>query len=257
MRVLAIVVAIYAFMFHALFAKELKVGANPLPHAKILEFVAPMLKAKGIDLKIVVFNDYILPNVALNDKSLDANFMQHVPYMEKTNKDKGYHLVSVGAVHVEPLSMYSKKLKSINDLKNGATIAIPSDPSNLARSLILLHNNNIITLKDSKNLSSTMRDIRKNPRNLKIKTIDGVLLTKALDDVDAAIINGNFALQAGLRTKDAILVEDARSPYANVLAVRAGDENREDILELKKALQSEEVRKFIHDTYKGEIVPAF
>ncbi|RDU65366.1 hypothetical protein CQA53_06220 [Helicobacter didelphidarum] len=238
-------------------AADLKVGATPVPHAKILEVIAPTLKKQGITLKIVEFSDYVMPNLALADKSLDANFMQHLPYLEKINKDKSLNLVGIAQIHIEPLGVYSKKIQNINELKKGAMIAIPADPSNGARALILLHNNGIITLKDPKNLNATIYDIKANPKKLKIKPIEAGLLTKALDDVSIAVINGNFALQAGLYSKDAILLEDSRSPYANILVIRTGDENRKDIVELKKALQSPEVKKFIEETYKGEIIPAF
>ena len=183
--------------------------------------------------------------------------MQHLPYLEKINKDKNLNLVSVGQVHVEPLGVYSKKLKKLDELQSGAKIAIPSDPTNAARALILLHNNGVIVLKDPKNLTATLRDIKKNPKKLKIMTAEAALLPKMLDDVAFAVINGNFAMQNGLSSKDTIAIEDSRSPYANILVVRAGDENKPDILELKKALQSPEVKKFIEDTYKGEVVPAF
>ncbi|MDY5186071.1 MetQ/NlpA family ABC transporter substrate-binding protein [Helicobacter trogontum] len=239
------------------FAGEVKVGATPVPHAAILKSIVPMLDKKGVQLKIVEFTDYVTPNLALADKSLDANFMQHLPYLQKINKDKNLNLVSVAQVHVEPLGIYSKKLKKLDELQSGAKIAIPSDPTNGARALILLHNNGVITLKDPKNLTATLRDIKKNPKKLKIMTADAALLPKMLDDVAFAVINGNFAMQNGLSNKDTIAVEDARSPYANILVVRAGDENKPDIIELKKALQSPEVKKFIEDTYKGEVVPAF
>lgn len=238
-------------------ASELKVGATPVPHAVILQHIVPELKKQGITLKVIQFSDYVMPNLALADKSLDANFMQHLPYLQKINKDRNLNLVSIAQIHVEPLGVYSKKIKDIKDLKNGAIVAIPSDPSNGARALILLHNNGIITLRDPKNLGATERDIKKNPKKLKFKATEAALLTKTLQDVDIAVINGNFAMQANLTSKDALLIEDARSPYANILVVRAGDENKPDILALKKALQSPEVKKFIEETYKGEIVPAF
>lgn len=245
------------FFANALNAGDLKVGATPVPHAKILEVIQPDLKKEGINLKIVEFSDYVMPNLSLEDKSLDANFMQHLPYLQKINKDKNLHLVSIAQIHVEPIGVYSKKIKNINDLRNKAVIAIPADPSNGARALILLHNNGIITLKDPKNLTATKFDIKSNPKKLEFKTLEAGLLTKTLNDVDAAIINGNFAMQAGLTAKDALLLEDARSPYANILVVRSGDENRPDILALKKALQSQKVKKFIEETYEGSVVPAF
>ena len=238
-------------------AGEIKIGASPIPHAVILKSVEPMLEKEGVKLKIIEFTDYVTPNLALADKSLDANFFQHLPYLEKMNKDRHLKLVSVAKIHVEPLGVYSKKIKKLDELKKGDTIAIPSDPTNGARALILLHDNGVITLKDPKNLTATLRDIKKNPKKLKIKTADAPLLPKMLDDVACAVINGNFAMQNGLSSKDAIAREDSRSPYANILVVRAGDENKPDIIKLKKALQSPETKKFIEDTYHGEIVPAF
>ncbi|MWV61568.1 hypothetical protein DCO58_08865 [Helicobacter saguini] len=257
LKVLKNVSFAFAIVMSVLNAGDLKVGATPVPHAKILEVIKPDLKNEGINLKIVEFSDYVMPNLALEDKSLDANFMQHLPYLQKINKDKNLHLVSIAQIHVEPIGVYSKKIKNINDLHNKAVIAIPADPSNGARALILLHNAGIIELKDPKNLTATKFDIKSNPKKLEFKTLEAGLLTKTLPDVDAAIINGNFAMQAGLSAKDALLLEDARSPYANILVVRKGDENRPDILALKKALQSEKVKKFIEDTYQGSVVPAF
>ncbi len=238
-------------------AGEIKVGATPVPHAAILKSIIPALEQKGVKLKIIEFTDYVTPNLALADKSLDANFMQHLPYLEKINKDKNLKLVGIAQVHVEPLGIYSKKISKLDEIQEGATIAIPADPTNAARALILLHNHGVIMLKNPKNLTATLRDIKKNPSKLKIMTAEAALLPKMLDDVSFAIINGNFAMQNGLFAKDAIVLEDSRSPYANILVVRAGDENKPDIIELKNALQSPEVKKFIEDTYKGEIVPAF
>lgn len=253
----SVMVATLAFgTLQTLVAGELKIAATPVPHAAILKSVAPTLEKKGVKLKIIEVTDYVTPNLALADKSVDANFMQHLPYLEKMNNDKKLNLVSVGQVHVEPIGMYSKKIKKLDELQNGAKIGIPADPTNGARALILLHNNGIITLKDPKNLTATLRDIKKNPKKLKIVSAEAALLPKMLDDVEAAIINGNFAMQNGL-SGSAIVLEDARSPYANILVVRAGDENVPDIVELKNALQSPETKKFIEDTYKGEIVPAF
>ena len=238
-------------------AGDLKVGATPVPHAKILESIAPDLKEEGVNLKIVQFTDYVMPNLSLADKSLDANFMQHLPYLEKINKDKNLHLTSIAQIHIEPIGAYSKKIKDIKDLPEKAVVAIPADTSNGARALILLHNNGIITLQDPKNLSSTKSNIKKNPKKIEIKLVEAALLTKALDDVDLAVINGNFAMQIGLSSKDALLLEDSRSPYANILAVRKGDESKEDIVKLKNALQSQKVKDYINNTYHGEILPVF
>lgn len=238
-------------------AGELKVGATPVPHAQILRFITPALKAQGVDLKIVDFTDYVMPNLALEEKNLDANFMQHKPFLDKISKDRNLHLKAIANVHIEPIGAYSKKIKNIKELKNGALVLIPNDPTNGGRALILLHNNGLITLKDSTNLSSNESDIIKNPKKLKIKALEAAILPKALGDGDLAVINGNYAMQIGLTTKDALIVEDSRSPYANILVVREGDEGKEDIIKLKNALQSAELKAFLLDNYKGEIVPAF
>ena len=239
-------------------AGTLKVGATPVPHAEILELIKPDLKKQGVDLKIVEFTDYVTPNLALSDKEIDANFFQHKPYLDKFVEERKLNLVSVGNVHVEPLGLYSKKIKSINDLKQGDTIAIPNDPSNGGRALILLHNKGIITLKDPKNLFATEFDIVKNPKKLKFKPIEAAQLPRVLPDVDAAVINGNYALEAGFSpVDDSLLLEGKESPYANIIAVRAGDENKEDIVKLIKALQSEKVSTYILNNYKGGVVPTF
>lgn len=238
-------------------AGELKVGATPVPHAQILRFITPALKAQGVDLKIIDFTDYVMPNLALEEKNLDANFMQHKPFLDKISKDRNLHLKAIANVHIEPIGAYSKKIKNIKELKNGALVLIPNDPTNGGRALILLHNNGLITLKDSTNLSSNESDIIKNPKKLKIKALEAAILPKALGDGDLAVINGNYAMQIGLTTKDALIVEDSRSPYANILVVREGDEGKEDIIKLKNALQSAELKAFLLENYKGEIVPAF
>lgn len=235
----------------------LKVGASPVPHARILENIKEDLKADGIDLKIIEFTDYVLPNLSLDDGSLDANYFQHQPYLDKMIEDKKLNLVSIAKVHVEPLGLYSKKIKNIADIKTGAQIAIPNDPSNAGRALILLHNNNVIKLKDPNNLYATELDIVENPKKIKIKLLEAALLPRVLPDVDAAVINANYAIQAKLSASDAVLLEDSRSPYANILAVRKGDENNPKILKLKEKLLSPKTKKFIEETYKGEVVVAF
>lgn len=237
---------------------KLVVGASPEPHAKILELIKPDLAAKGIDLEIKEFNDYVVPNTALNDKQLDANFFQHVPYMEEFEKEHNMKLVALVKVHVEPMGAYSKKIKSKDALANGATVAIPNDPTNEGRALLLLQKQGLITLKDASGLTQTPRDIASNPKNLKFKELDAAQLPRVLQDVDLAVINTNYALKAGLSPlKDALFVEDKNSPYANVLTVRPDNQNDPAIQELAKALNSDKVRKYIEDTYKGAIVPAF
>ncbi|RDU53002.1 methionine ABC transporter substrate-binding protein [Helicobacter sp. MIT 00-7814] len=236
---------------------EVIVGATPIPHGQILEFIKEDLQKEGVNLKIIEFTDYVTPNISLHDKSLDANFMQHKPYLDSINKDRGYGLVSIAEIHLEPIGLYSTKYKSIDSLPDGARIAIPNDVTNGGRALILLHNQGLITLKDVTNLGSTESDIVQNPKGLKIIPIDGALLPRVVDEYDGAVINGNYALQAGFKSKDAILLEDKKSPYANILVVREESVNDENIAKLKKALQSEKVKEFIINTYDGEVIPAF
>jgi lipoprotein, YaeC family len=236
----------------------LRVGATPVPHAEILEFVKPILKEKGINLEIVEFTDYVQPNKALNDGSIDANFFQHVPYMEEFEKNNNMKLVALVKVHVEPMGVYSKKVKSLEELKDGATISIPNDPTNEGRALLLLQKNGLIKLKDSTSLTATPIDIAENPKNLKFSELDAAQLPRTLQDVDASVINTNFALEAGLNPlKDAIAIEDKDSPYANVLTVRPDNKDDPAIKTLAEVLNSPEVKKFIEDKYQGAIVPAF
>lgn len=239
-------------------AGELKVGATPVPHAELLNLVKEDLKAEGVDLKVVEFTDYVTPNLALAEGELDANFFQHYPYLEKFASERGLKLVSAAKIHVEPLGVFSQKIKSIDELPNKGTIAIPSDPSNGGRALILLHNNGIIKLNDPSNLYVTEFDIVENPKKLKFKPIEAAQLPRVLPDVDAAVINGNYALEAGFSpVNDSLLLEGAESPYANIIAVKEGDEKKEDIVKLIKALQSEKVNEFILSNYKGGVVSAF
>ncbi|MBP9510076.1 MAG: MetQ/NlpA family ABC transporter substrate-binding protein [Fusobacteriaceae bacterium] len=239
-------------------ATTLKVGASPVPHAEILNFVKEDLKNEGVNLEIIEITDYVTPNLMLSDKELDANFFQHTPYLETFSKEKGLKLTSLSGIHVEPLALYSKKYKTLNDVPEKSIIAIPNDPTNGGRALILLHNNGIITLNDPKNLLATEADIKNNPKKLKFKALDAAQLPRILPDVAAAVINGNYALEAGLKpSKDSLLVEGKESPYANIVAVRTEDIKREDLLKLQKALTSEKVRKFITEKYNGGVVPAF
>lgn len=242
----------------SIYAGVVKIGASPVPHLEILNYVKDDLQKQGVKLKVVEFTDYVTPNLALDDKSIDANFFQHLPYLEKFAQERKLNLASAGQVHVEPIGLYSKKVKSVKDLKKRSVIAIPNDPTNGGRALILLHNNGIITLKDPKDLSCTESDIVKNPKKLKFKSVEAAQLPRVLKDVDAAIINSNYSLEAGLNPKtDALLIEGSESPYANIIAVRKGDEKKEDIKKLINVLQTEKVRKFINEKYKGAVVPAF
>lgn len=236
----------------------LKVGATPEPHGKILELVKDDLKAEGLELEIVDYSDYVQPNLALNDGELDANFMQHEPYLENFVKERGVDLVSVAKIHIEPMGLYSKSIKSLDELKDGAKVSIPNDPTNGARALLLLQENGLIKLSESAGFNATEKDIVENPKNLEIQALEAAQLPRTLEDVDASVINGNYALEAGLNpTKDAIVIEAKDSPYANIIAVKKGNENNEKIQKLIKALQSEEVKTFIEETYKGGVIPAF
>ncbi|MBP2071158.1 MULTISPECIES: MetQ/NlpA family ABC transporter substrate-binding protein [Thermoanaerobacterium] len=237
---------------------KIVVGATPNPHAEILNVVKPILAKEGVDLEIKEFTDYVTPNTALADKQIDANFFQHVPYLEDFEKKKNVKLVPLVKVHVEPMGAYSKKIKSKDEIKDSATVAIPNDATNEGRALLLLQKEGLIKLKDSNGLTQTPRDIIDNPKHLKIVELEAPQLPRTLQDVDLAIINTNFALEANLNPlKDAIFMEDKDSPYANVLVVRPDNQNDPAIQKLAKALNSEEVKKFIEDKYKGAIVPAF
>ena len=236
----------------------LKVGATPVPHAEILNEIKPLLAKDGIDLQIIEFTDYVKPNLSLNDKEIDANFFQHEPYLKKFAADRKLDLVNLVAVHIEPMGVYSKKLKDIKSVPDGAKVAIPNDPTNGGRALNILAKAGLIKLKDGVGISATVGDIVENPKNLKITEAEAAMLPRTLDDVDLAVINSNFALEAKLNpTKDALFIEPKDSPYANIVAVRKGDENRKEIQALKKALTSPEVKKFIEEKYKGAVIPAF
>ena len=254
----ALAIAAAAFAVHA--EEVLKVAATAVPHAEILNFVKPQLKTQGIDLQIREFSDYVQPNAAVEDKQLDANFFQHQPYLDSYNKDRKSSLVVVpnGKVHVEPFGAYSSKIKNIKDLKDGASVAIPNDPSNGGRALILLAKQGLIELKDPKSLTPTPLDITKNPKKLKFKELEAPLLPRALADVDLALINTNYAIEAKLNpTKDALFIEGSDSPYTNIVAARGDRANGADIAKLMNALHTPEVKKFIQDKYKGAVVPAF
>jgi D-methionine transport system substrate-binding protein len=236
----------------------LKVAATPVPHAQMLEFIKPDLKEKGIDLIIITTDDYNMPNRALAEKEVDANFFQHIPFMELQIKEFNYPIQSDGKIEIEPMGIYSKKIKSLSDLKNNAVIAIPNDPSNEGRALLLLQSQGIIQLDDPNNLKATIWNITQNPKQLKIFEVDAAMLPRSLQDVDAAVINTNYALEANLNPlKDALVLESKDSPYANILAIRIGDENRPDIQALKEALTSEKMAQFILNQYKGAVLPAF
>ena len=238
----------------------LKVAATAVPHAEILNFVKPQLKAQGVDLQVKEFSDYVQPNIAVEDKQLDVNFFQHQPYLDSFNKDRKTSLVAVpdDKVHVEPFGAYSSKIKNIKDLKDGASVAIPNDPSNGGRALILLAKQGLIELKDPKSLTPTPLDVVKNPKKLKFRELEAPLLPRALNDVDLALINTNYAIEAKLNpTQDALFIEGADSPYTNIVVSRTDRAQDPTIAKLIKALHTPEVKKFIQDKYKGAVVPAF
>ena len=238
--------------------QTIKVGATPVPHAEILKVIIPQLKEQGVELQIVDFNDYVQPNVQVFEKQLDANFFQHTPYLDQFNTDKNYDLVNAAGVHIEPFGAYSKTIKSIDELKNGAKVAIPNDPSNGGRALSLLADNGLITLKDGVGVSGTVADIVENPKELKFVELEAATLPRVLDEVDLATINTNYALEADLvPTEDALFIEGSNSPYVNILVTRPDNKDSEAIQKLVQALQSPEVKQFIEDTYKGAVVPAF
>ena len=238
--------------------EKLVVAATPIPHAEILELVKPTLAKEGVDLEIKVFTDYVQPNVQVAEKRLDANYFQTLPYLENFNKGKGTNLVTVIGVHVEPFGGYSKKIKNISELKDGATVAIPNEGSNSGRALLLLQKAGVITLKDPTNALATPKDIASNPKNLKFKELESALLPRVLDQVDLDLINTNYALEAGLNpAKDALIIEDAKSPYVNFLVARPDNKDSDAIQKLAKALTSPEVKAFIEKKYNGAVVPAF
>ena len=239
--------------------KVVKVGASPVPHAEILEVVKPELEKEGIKLEIVEFNDYVQPNLATNDKEIDANFFQHEPYLKNfVTEHPELKLVNVLGVHVEPMGIYSHKIKNINEVKDGAQVSIPSDPTNGGRALLLLERAGLLKLRDGVGAAATVQDVVDNPKKLTFKEIEAPQLPRTLDDVDISVINTNWAMQADLvPTRDALFMEDKTSPYVNILVVRQGDENRPEIQALMKALHSEAVKNFINEKYKGAIIPAF
>lgn len=239
-------------------AAVLTIGVSPVPHADIVNFVAPTLKNQGIEVKVVEFSDYVQPNLSLADKELDANFFQHKPYLDEFAESRGLKLESLVAVHIEPMGVYSKSVKKVEDLAEGAKIAIPNDPTNGGRALKVLETAGLIKLKADAGILATPNDIVENPKKLFFLEIEAAQLPRALDDVAAAVINSNFALGANLNpTKDAIAIESKDSPYANIVAIRAGESNREDLQKLKAVLTSPEVKKFLEDKFQGSVVPAF
>ncbi|WP_321469897.1 MetQ/NlpA family ABC transporter substrate-binding protein [Halarcobacter sp.] len=234
----------------------IKVGATPIPHGEILEFIRPLLKEKGYDLEIKNVTDYVTANIAVDEGELDANFFQHAPYLYEFNKNRKTHLVKTVSVHLEPMGLYSRKIHNIKNLENESIIAIPNDTTNKSRALDLLESIGLLTFK---NVSfKTVLDIEKNPKNLFIKELDAAQLPRILSEIDAAVINTNYALSANLNPlKDSIAIESKDSKYANIIAVKRGNEKKDYIKVLNNLLNSKEVKEFIRNKYKGSIVEAF
>lgn len=236
------------------------VAASPVPHAEILTYVKDNLATKaGLDLEVKEFTDYVTPNTATEDGSVDANYFQNQPYLDDFNQKKGTHIVPVVTVHLEPLGLYSHKVKKADELKSGATVAVPNDTVNEARALKLLAADGIITLKDGAGNDATPKDIAKNPKNLKFKELEAAQTPRSLDDVDAAVVNGNYAIESDLEpAEDALVLESPKdNPYGNFLAVKKGHEDDPRVKKLAKLLTSPEVRKFIEDKYAGSVIASF
>lgn len=246
------------FSFNANANETVTVGATPVPHAEILEFVKPILAKDGYDLKIVEFNDYVQPNLATDDGQLDANYFQHIPYLDSFNQEHNLTLKKVAGVHIEPIALYSKSLKNYNDIKEGGLVSIPNDPTNGGRALLLLQKAGLITLNDPTSITSTTLDIKDNPKKLNFKELEAAQLPRSLDEVDLAVINTNFAIGAGLNPlKDAIFIEDKDSPYVNVLVASEKSQDKPGVKKLAEVLNSKEVSDFIIKKYEGAVIPAF
>ena len=238
---------------------KIKVGATPSPHAEILEAAKDALKKKGVEIEIVTYNDYVQPNLATDQGEIDANYFQHLPYLEEFNKEKNTKVVSVGKVHYEPFGIYAGQSKDLKELKDGAKIAVPNDTTNEARALLLLQDNGIIKLKDGAGLTATKQDVVENPHNIELYEVEAAQIPRSLDSVDFACMNGNFALQANLKPSDALVVEKADSEaaqtYANIVAVAEKNKDAEWAKTLVEVLQSKEIQDFINKKYDGGVVP--
>ncbi|MCR2098133.1 MetQ/NlpA family ABC transporter substrate-binding protein [Campylobacter upsaliensis] len=251
-----LLVSLVGFTLNLNAAEKIVVAATPVPHAEILNQAKEDLKKEGYTLEVKEFTDYVLPNLATDNSEVDANFFQHMPYLEEFNKSKGTKLVKVANIHIEPMAVYSKKYKNFNELKDGAKIAVPNDPTNESRALDIIAKTGLVGFNDK--VLKTPIDITQNPKNIKFIELKAAQLPRALDDVDVAVINSNYALSANLNpVKDSIFIEDKDSPYANILVVKEGKEQDPKIKALTKALQSEKIKKFIEKKYNGAVIPAF
>lgn len=240
--------------------KVITVAASAVPHKEILEAAVPILKEQGYTLEITAFDDYVQPNEVVESGEFDCNYFQHLPYLESFNEEKGTHLVSVGGIHYEPLGIYPGKETDLSNISDGATIAVPNDTTNEARALLLLQENGIITLKDGVGILATVNDIKENPYNVEIVELESAQIARTLQDVSFGVLNGNYAMQAGLNAKtDALAYETtdsvAAQTYVNIIVVKEGNENHKDVQALVDVLKSDAITQFINDTYNGAVVP--
>ena len=238
----------------------IKVAASATPHAEILEEAKPILEKEGWDLEVTVFDDYVQPNLVVESGDFDANYFQHIPYLDNFNEEQGTHLVNAGGIHYEPFGIYPGTKKSLDELEDGDTIAVPNDTTNEARALLLLQDNGVITLKDGAGLEATVKDIEENPKNIKIEELEAAQVSRVKDEVAFVVLNGNYALQAGYSvSKDSIAHEtsdsEAAKTYVNVIAVKEGNEDSEAIKALVDILKSDEIKDFINEKYDGAVVP--
>lgn len=240
--------------------QPITVAASATPHAEILEAAKPLLAEQGYDLQVTVFNDYVQPNLVVESEEFDANYFQHIPYLEQFNEEQGTHLVNAGGIHYEPFGIYPGTKASLEDVAEGDVIAIPNDTTNEARALLLLEANGLLKLKDGAGLTATIKDIEENPKNIEFQELEAAQVARVKDEVAYVVLNGNYALEAGFSaSKDAIAYETADSEaaqtYVNVIAVKEGNENDPAILALVSVLQSDEIKQFINDTYDGSVIP--
>ena len=238
----------------------IKVAATSVPHAEILEAAKPILAESGWNLEVTVFQDYVQPNEVVEAGDFDANYFQHAPYLDSFNEEKGAHLVSVGEIHYEPLGIYSSTISSFDEVADGAEVAIPNDTTNEARALLLLQDNGLITLKEGAGIEATVNDIAENPHNFKFNELEAAQVSRVLPEVAFVVLNGNYALQAGLNAEsDALAIEapdsQATKTYVNIIAVKEGNQNNEGVKALVDVLKSDEIKKFINDKYQGSVVP--
>jgi len=250
--------AVAALISGAALAKDIKIGVTPGEHAQIMEKVKDVAAAKGLNLEVIEFSDYVVPNQALADGDLDANSFQHQPYLDNQIADRGYDLVSVGKTITTPMGVYSNRVKSLDELADGATVAIPNDPTNGGRALLVLQKEGVIKVNPEAGLKAGPADVTENPKNLQFVELDAAQLPRSLDDVDAAVINTNYALEAGLRpTVDAIAIEGAESPYANLIVVRSEDKDADWVKTLVEAYHDDSIKAFINDEFQGAVIPAW